>query len=473
MRQKRYTTSTKIMNTPADPNHTPWADRHIWQIKAFRDLLWILAFVGIVSFGYYLRSVFLPVLISLALAYLFNPLINLAEFRLRVPRPVTISGLLLGITLVILGFLAWLAPILVSQTVTLIQKIPAYVQQLPAFDDSYLSESDLINSLPMEEAAGVIPSATEMVNATPVEVTGTIPAPASISPATGFLSSTLGTSWLQVRSKLESVLAEYNIDLDQYENQIGDRIRENMGEILGFTYRSVISIFQGTGNVLGAFTSVFGDVFGNVTYFAVQLCLMPIYFFIFAWHFDPMMRSLKVYIPKSQQDRVIHLVKRMDTAIGNFFRDRIIIAVLLGIFFTVGWGFAGVPFWFLLGMITGILNIVPFASAVGWPIAVILTYLDLQASGETYSTLWFWMYAFVFPTLVFVIGQFLEGWVLVPWLMSQSSDLTVVEVIIVVMVGGSVGGLYGLLLAIPIASCLKIIFTDVVLVELEQWAKKN
>lgn len=55
------------------------ADRHVWQIPAVRDLFWIGLVIALLWFGYYLRSVFLPVLIGLGLAYGFNPLISYAQ----------------------------------------------------------------------------------------------------------------------------------------------------------------------------------------------------------------------------------------------------------------------------------------------------------------------------------------------------------------------------------------------------------
>lgn len=491
------------MNASNQPPLSDWADRHLWQIKAFRDLAWILLFVGILVFGYYLRSVFLPVLLSLALAYLFNPLINLAEQRFRMSRPFTISILFLLLTLFILGFMAFFVPLVIEQTITLISRIPTYTQEIPYLDETVVLPEETVEVLtpPVgttsgDSAAGIIPGATPILSATAAVSPDAIPgttrpdsATTTVQPATGFAATSIGSSWLNLRDRLIQVLAQYEIDFIDYEQQLVQRARENVGAILQFIYRSLISLFQGTGNALGTFGSLFGDVFGTLTYYAVQLVLMPIYFFVFAWHFDPMIRSLIVYIPKSQRERVIHLAKRMDTAIGNFFRDRIVIAFILGLFFTFGWWMAGVPYCFLLGMITGVLNIVPFASAIGWPIAVLLMYLEVQSTGSPYLSetvavngaeggtwfdfFWFWMTVAGWPTLVFVIGQFLEGWVLVPWFMSQSSDLSVVEVIIVVMVGGAVGGLYGLLLAIPIASCIKILFTDVILLELESWAKTN
>jgi predicted PurR-regulated permease PerM len=54
----------------------------------------------------------------------------------------------------------------------------------------------------------------------------------------------------------------------------------------------------------------------------------------------------------------------MDDAVGDFFRGRLLIALIMGILLSAGWFLTGVPYWFLLGMLTGLLNIVPYLSII-------------------------------------------------------------------------------------------------------------
>ena len=69
--------------------------------------------------------------------------------------------------------------------------------------------------------------------------------------------------------------------------------------------------------------------------------------------------------------------------------------------------------------------------------------------------------------------QFIEGWFLTPWIQSRSTDLSAVTILVTLFVGGAVGGLYGLLLAIPIMACIKIFFIEFILPELERWANEH
>jgi predicted PurR-regulated permease PerM len=69
----------------------------------------------------------------------------------------------------------------------------------------------------------------------------------------------------------------------------------------------------------------------------------------------------------------------------------------------------------------------------------------------------------VWPSLAYLVVQFIESWLLTPWVQSQSMDMHAVTVLIVVFIGGALGGFYGLLLAIPIAACLKILVQELLL----------
>ena len=118
-------------------------------------------------------------------------------------------------------------------------------------------------------------------------------------------------------------------------------------------------------------------------------------------------------------------------------------------------------------LITGILTIIPYASLIGWPLAIALKYLDVLSSNAGGFDL---MTIVIWPSLAYLLVQFIESWLLTPWVQSQSMDMNAVTVLIVVFIGGALGGFYGLLLAIPIAACLKILAQELVLPRLARTA---
>jgi predicted PurR-regulated permease PerM len=67
------------------------------------------------------------------------------------------------------------------------------------------------------------------------------------------------------------------------------------------------------------------------------------------------------------------------------------------------------------------------------------------------------------------VVQIVEGYALTPMIAGKATNLDPVTIIVAVLAGGSVLGVYGMLLAIPVAACLKVIVTDVLLPKMRAW----
>ena len=261
---------------------------------------------------------------------------------------------------------------------------------------------------------------------------------------------------------VESVTTRYGVTIgvSAQLTTLMDRLRDNPLSVLQ-------PLFLGTTQAVG----VIGQVIGATTEVALFVILLPIYYFFFAWHFDRMLFTIWRWWPASRKPVTLNLIRRMDDAVSGFFRGRVLIAILSGVMYAAGWAFTGVPYWFLLGAATGLLTIVPYASAIGWPLAILLKYLDVVTSGNgdglTFMSIFFW------PSVPYLAVQFVESWLLTPWIQSQSTDMSALTVLIVVFLGGAIAGVVGLVVAIPIAACIKIVFQELILPRWEQWAAEH
>ena len=263
----------------------------------------------------------------------------------------------------------------------------------------------------------------------------------------------------RVPGYLQSIAKQYHVTLGDFSeplSTIATNLRDDPLSILR-------PIFSGTGQAFG----VLGAVIGTTADVTLALVLIPIYFFFFAWHLDSALTQLKRYIPAYYRPRARHILRRMDQAVSGFFRGRLTIALASAVLYSAGWVLTGVRYWFLLGLITGILTIIPYASLIGWPLAIVLKYLDGFSSGDGAFDV---MTVVVWPSVAYLIVQFIESWLLTPWVQSQSMEMNAVTVLVVVFIGGALGGFYGLLLAIPIAACIKILVQELVLPSLERKA---
>lgn len=368
----------------------PWQEVRLWEIAAVRDVFWIALVFAVVWFGYQLSSIFTPVLIALALAYLFHPVITWCETRCHMPRWVTISLILVAGGVVLVGGLSWLGPKLVGELASLARAMPRYVDTV-------------------EEKATV----------------------------------------------QDGLLRDLGEKLDAWS-------REVAADPGGYIREQAEAILAGGGTA----AAMVGRLIGGTTYLLMTAALIPIYFFFFAWQFGPLVRHFQRYIPASQRDRWLSIISQMDRAVSTYFRDRVVIAGLMSVMFAVGWLFCGVPYALLLGIAAGALSLIPYAASIVWPLAVALTWLH-GGSDEPWTTWFLW------PSVIFWVVQSIESWLLTPWIQGKSMEMSVPTILIVIFIGGAVGGLYGLLLCIPIAACGKILLREVFLPRLEAWANSH
>lgn len=225
-------------------------------------------------------------------------------------------------------------------------------------------------------------------------------------------------------------------------------------------------LLTGTGQAFG----ILGQVLGITVNVALYVILIPIYFFFFAWHFESMSRTVVPLIPITHRPHMLHVLRRMDTAVQGFFYERFLIAVITGVLYAIAWALTDVPYWFLLGVAIGLASLVPYLSAIGWPLAVVLKYADAVTAGQPVEA--GWMAILLWPSVAYLIVQFIESWILTPWLQSRSTDMSAVTILIVVFIGGAVGGLFGLIFAIPAAACIKILVEEFIKPRWLQWVRE-
>ncbi|MFG0331659.1 MAG: AI-2E family transporter [Phycisphaerales bacterium] len=427
---------------PPEPGRRDLDRLHLWQFQAIRDVLVILGLVFIVMVGYWLRAVTVPLLIALALAYLVEPIVDRVSSHPRISRPLVVGGMVGVLGVLFLVAVVTIVPLAVFQTIDLVKALPGTVRTLVEEVDQRLPEEyegRLIRLLPAERT--VVPvdgeSDGELVvvePGTPLEGAGD-----EVSEgATG--ESADGVADPPPPSPVELW------------------IRSNLGSIFQTTWRTTTDALELILGILGA-----------TIYIAFLLFLIPFYFFAFSTSWPGIRRFFRQLVPAAHSDRIYRIVGKMDDAVSGFVRGRIVISLIMGVLLAIGWAIVGVPYWMLLGLITGLFCAVPYLGGIGVPVAIILLWIGESDKPESLEMAWWGI--LLWPTLVFVIVQLIEGYILTPVIAGKSTNLGPVSILVAVLAGGAVGGVYGMLLAIPAAACLKILFTDVWLPRIQAWTE--
>ncbi len=182
--------------------------------------------------------------------------------------------------------------------------------------------------------------------------------------------------------------------------------------------------------------------------FLASLAVAPVYLFFFLLSRDKnpadgLEKHLPFLKPGLRAD-ALFLVREFMSIVVAFFRGQLLIGFIMGALLALGFTLSGLRFGLALGLVIGFLNIIPYlGSIVG--LTVVLPLAFFQNGGSL---------ALVGLVLgVFLAVQLLEGWVLTPRIMGRQTGLHPVAIIFAVFFWGqALGGVIGMLLAVPLTA---------------------
>lgn len=181
--------------------------------------------------------------------------------------------------------------------------------------------------------------------------------------------------------------------------------------------------------------------------FITQVAVIPIYFFFFllsrAHPADRIPEQLPFLSPSLRTD-LAFLAREFVSIIISFFRGQLLIGLIMGLLYAAGFVAVGLKFGAVIGFLLGLLNVVPYLGSI-LGLAITIPVALLQPEGG-------WQLAAL--TLgVQIVVQNIEGWFLTPKIMSNRTGLHPVTIIVAIFFWGTaLGGLLGMVLAIPLTA---------------------
>lgn len=440
---------------------TRLARLHLWQIQGVRDVVVVALVLAIVYLGYAMRSVSVPLLVAFGLAYLVEPVVQGLVRRFNMTRTAAVGTLMGTAGVALVAVLAIMVPIVVGQSASFVQ---AFRQG--RFNAAFERAEQLVPEQYRGEVERVREWFSSNVSPAPVGVAGK---DASSTHEAGE-SKPAETAAPHAKAKEGEVSAATSAEREVAIKE-ADAIQRAVAAELDrrglVSARTDRSGFQ-WGAVLGSSAEQVLMTALDVLTVGFLAALVPFYFWFFSISFPAALDFLRGLLPVRHRDRVIELAVEMDRAVSGFVRGRIVVSSIMGVLVAVGWKFFGVPYAITLGVVVGVFSLVPYLSVVGLPIAIGLLAVDQLALPEAERMTWFWI--LLGPTLVYGIVQFLEGYVLIPLIAGKATDLDPVSIFVAVLAGAAIAGVYGMLLSIPVAACLKIYLREVVMPHLRDWS---
>ncbi|QAS54100.1 AI-2E family transporter [Halobacillus litoralis] len=181
----------------------------------------------------------------------------------------------------------------------------------------------------------------------------------------------------------------------------------------------------------------------------VLLAVVPVMTFYFLKDYKSIGKMILSILPARWHEESRRLVKELNQSLGGYIRGQLLISLFVGVLATIGFWIIDLPYPLVLGLIAGITNIIPYFGPLlgAGPALIVAVTVSIQT--------------LVFTLLIVVIIQVIEGNFLSPYIMGKSIHIHPLFIIFALLAGGEIAGIAGLILAVPVLTCLKVIVSEI------------
>jgi len=238
---------------------------------------------------------------------------------------------------------------------------------------------------------------------------------------------------------LQNILAHINTQ----------RLRHYTGINIANLQNNLNGLFSQAANLLKTILPSLWDSGKAVMNMATLMVVTPVVAFYLLLDWERMVHKLDTWIPRNRLDTVRTIVKDMDRAVAGFIRGQGTMCLILGCYYAIMLTICGINFSLLIGLFIGLISFIPY---VGSTLGLVLSVG--MACAQYWPDKWPWIVAVI---CVFLVGQFLEGYVLQPKLVGSSVGLHPVWLMFALFAFGSLFGFTGMLIAVPAAAALGVL----------------
>lgn len=214
---------------------------------------------------------------------------------------------------------------------------------------------------------------------------------------------------------------------------------------------------EATGDSMQKGKEIIQNTLMSFTDTLLTMVLIPIYIFLILLYRTHFIVFLSKLFKKEDQKRLFEIISLIKVAVKSYILGLIFEMIIVSVLTTVGLSIIGVKYAIFLGILTGLLNLIPY---LGILVAGVITII-VSLSGSPDLSLAFGV------IIVNVIVQLIDNNILVPMVVSSKVEINALVSIVGIIIGGALTGISGMFLAIPIIAILKVIFDRIE--NLEPW----
>jgi len=242
---------------------------------------------------------------------------------------------------------------------------------------------------------------------------------------------------------VEEWQGRYNTEIPQW---VRDTIASNIQQLTAFLANAAQNIVAWLAGALQrAFLNTL-EVVSSTLGFVIGIIIVPFWVFYVLNDEKKLMQAIYSVIPRPYRADVRNLQTIIANVLGAYIRGQLILCLFIGIMATVGLVIMGVNFSVLLGTIAGIFEVIPTIGPYlgGVPAVLVALLKSPRLALET--------------ALLYFIIQQIENTFLVPRVAGSSVKLHPTVIMLVLVVGNEVAGVWGMVLAVPVTAILRDLF---------------
>lgn len=234
-------------------------------------------------------------------------------------------------------------------------------------------------------------------------------------------------------SNVPTTLSEFirqNIDLHILEQMFS---QENILDALKVTVPKLWSLISESINLLFGFFTVF---------------LILLYIVFILLDYESISEGWAHLMPKKYRKTVIGILNDVKDGMNRYFRGQALVALCVGILFSIGFLIIDFPLAIGLGLFIGALNMVPYLQIIGFVPTIMLAILKAADTGDN-----FWI-IIASAAAVFIVVQIIQDGYLVPRIMGKITGLNPAIILLSLSIWGSLMGMLGMIIALPLTTLM-------------------
>lgn len=256
--------------------------------------------------------------------------------------------------------------------------------------------------------------------------------------------------------KMLSAYASSELNLPYLPAQIHDFVVRNVN------LRQVshmLSTFDWTETIKQTLSTVWDVLAGSVTFLisAASWCIVLLYVIFIMVDYERLGRLWRNLVPPRYRKNVFKILNDIKTSMNLYFRGQALIAFLVGVLFAIGFSIIEMPMAIIFGLFIGVLNMVPYLQLISLVPAVVLCFVASVSGGVAF---WPMMGKCI---AVYCIVQAIQDLVLTPKIMGKTMGLNPALILLSLSVWGSLLGLLGLIIALPLTTLFLAYYNEYVI----------